>query len=85
MSCRNWRNCLLTARSALLGGRLPVALLERGNNHGGDKLLFTVIVKLDHDPLFINRHYGSQAKNRVFYLSTLVIRISSHKATFGSF
>src|SRR5262249_49064543 len=80
LRCGRRRRGFLPAAACLLDlGRLPVALLQLANNHGGDELLFAMIVKFDDDTLVIVRHDGSQPELLVFDLGTLRIGVGSHR------
>src|SRR4051794_33020549 len=45
----------LAARTFFLDRRGAIALFEAGHHHPGDKLLFTVVIELDHDALLTTR------------------------------
>jgi len=65
---------LPAAASALLGGRLAVALLEVGKDNCRDELLLAGFVKLDRDVLFAAGKYGAEAELGMLHLSALRIR-----------
>jgi|SRR5580693_9319674 hypothetical protein len=67
----NRRRGLLTGRAAFLHGRLAIALFQRRQGDRKDKLLFTMVIKLDNDVFFRAGHHGAQAVLAVFDLRTL--------------
>src|SRR6185437_12588578 len=68
--CRCYGNSFRSAgpRGALLGGGLTVTLLQRGNDHGGNELLFTVIVEFNDDALVGTRHDSAETELLVLNL-----------------
>ena len=79
LGCGYWSG-FLSHRPLLLRRWLTVALLQVGEDNGGDKFLLTVIVKLNDDMLFRARHNATESELTVLDLRPLSERgFSGHK------